>query len=380
MIVDNSAKLKIILYTAHFPLIATLFEHQLYLCICVFPVTGAERGWLAPGPDFLQTTPMVNATSQIDADHRGNTDDSRRSRPTSMLYYDSGFVRFRQDGDSEGDPLASTDEELDCENGPPRYRPVGSGSDVHLNGSAQLVGDNRMGHLYHNRTRNGQWRSGSRRNGSVPNTGRNTPSGWHTPATPRSLCSPDIDGCSGVFSFRPPSSIHLRDSIEKELNFSDSHFRTPDDLLETVDSIQESISLPRSPDALRASVYSYATAAQESRSDGMLSLSPGRKLYSAQSFVTSSPSLSYNGLEMSGSGWFQRYFWDKFGDNTHTFSTDSVNKSLCGDIDFSPHKPSLPPGNCYSRDSPAQTPTSGATRGQCPESCKRNNKHYCQPK
>ncbi|KAK2163352.1 hypothetical protein LSH36_81g05026, partial [Paralvinella palmiformis] len=268
---------------------------------------GAERCWLGPTPECHQMTPMMKSQDGNDV----TTRTSRSGKPLSMLYYDNGFVRFRQDGDSEGDPIASTDDELDSDTGPPRY----NGNDFrHIsggkNGHVAKYGNGDLSHL--DPIPNGIWKGGNGKNASVSNMGWGTPSGLRTPATPPSFCSTDIDLNSGTFSFRPPSSIHLRDSIERELNYSEFCLRTPDNMLETVDSIQDSISLPRSPDALRASVYSYATAGRNSRTT---SASPNRKLYSAQSFVSStSPSLSYQDLEMSGSGWFQKYLWERFGD------------------------------------------------------------------
>ncbi len=57
----------------------------------------------------------------------------------------------------------------------------------------------------------------------------NATSGATTPATPRSLCSNDtfLDGTSSMWSYRPPSSIHLRDSIE---NCLDMNLHTPDNI------------------------------------------------------------------------------------------------------------------------------------------------------
>ncbi len=61
---------------------------------------------------------------------------------------------------------------------------------------------------------------------SVPNW---APTGCETPASTRSFCSNDtgLDGVSSVWSYRPPSSIHLQDSIE---NYLDISLETPDDL------------------------------------------------------------------------------------------------------------------------------------------------------
>ncbi len=58
---------------------------------------------------------------------------------------------------------------------------------------------------------------------------RPEPQGCETPASTTSYCSSDafLEGNCSVWSYRPPSSIHLRDSIE---NYLDMNLRTPDNI------------------------------------------------------------------------------------------------------------------------------------------------------
>ena len=131
-------------------------------------------------------------------------------RPKSMLVYEDGYIRFRTEGDSDIDLVAvSTDEELD-------------GNDGMVKNDQQMV----------------YW------------TPFHHPGGYSvplTPATPRSVTSTDPENDSGVFNFKVPSSIHLRDSIENALDLPRFSLNTP----ETVDlSRNGTPSLPPTPASL----------------------------------------------------------------------------------------------------------------------------------
>jgi hypothetical protein len=131
---------------------------------------------------------------------------SSSSRPTSMLIQEDVLIRFRMDDDPPGEPIASTDDELDaaCRN------------------TNENCGNESAGAIIHEGSHSAPEKESvpARQCAfSLPNTGSNTP------ATPRSFMS--VDPEDGVFTFRPPSSIHLRASIEGALDCSDVSLKSP---------------------------------------------------------------------------------------------------------------------------------------------------------
>ncbi|KAK2192661.1 hypothetical protein NP493_25g00015 [Ridgeia piscesae] len=116
------------------------------------------------------------------------------TRPTSMLVNDNGFLRFRQEGDLD---LTDDDERpMHKIDGPfpddPRYYSANRG--ITFGDISELEGKRGM---------------------SLSLSEPNTP-------LPMSVNSYDFDGLSksSAFSLKPPSSIHLRDSIENILQIS----------------------------------------------------------------------------------------------------------------------------------------------------------------
>ena len=187
------------------------------------------------------------AVANHNNEREGSSSSKRSSkvaaRPASLLVSDNGFIRFREDGEMGGSPvLLSTDDELENISGDnmirnPFYRDllrrqekeraVGRATFVNSDGitlqdefglvdtmvDPELVPPPRPAYPVVR---------GAFRGCSYPNTGTNTP------GTPRSFCSTDLEYAASEISYRPPSSIHLRDSIENALNIPGFTLRTPD--------------------------------------------------------------------------------------------------------------------------------------------------------
>ncbi|ELT90736.1 hypothetical protein CAPTEDRAFT_187422 [Capitella teleta] len=132
------------------------------------------------------------------------------SRPTSMLVQEDGLIRFRLEDDPVGEPITSTDDELDADPGNTNENCRSENEEFE-----QTV--NRYLRCHSVPAKDSK--QGVPATHSLPNTGTNTP------ATPRSFLS--IDPEEGVFTFRPPSSIHLRASIEGALDYSDLSLKSP---------------------------------------------------------------------------------------------------------------------------------------------------------
>jgi hypothetical protein len=190
-----------------------------------------------------ETVPMTHQES-----YRSRREDSPNSkkqpasRPASLLVNDNGFVRFRQNGEVGGEVLISTDDELDAFENSPHTNPFVAELEKHglINTNvndfyyADKLPDKFYDPLIDPKMPNYFMRSVplARRLAS-----RNVPldTGTTTPGTPRSFYSAhselDRSDCAlSVWSFRPPSSIHLRDSIENALDLDMPGFnlRTPD--------------------------------------------------------------------------------------------------------------------------------------------------------
>ena len=163
-----------------------------------------------------------------------------------MLVYENGFIRFRHEGDPEGEPVASTDDELDSVDLSRR------GSHRERNGAVQWIDSGAHG------TNPMPYDCCKRPNGEMATPG--------TPATPRSFASADFDGLSDAFSFRAPSSIHLRDSIERALDDTESchrfNLRTPDYLDCDPDTFY---SVPNTPDSALDAEYSFESLGELSK-------------------------------------------------------------------------------------------------------------------
>ena len=126
----------------------------------------------------------------------------RPTRPTSMLVNDSGFLRFRQEGDLDDNVPDDDNEHTTHKND----KPLPDDS-MHYSGIRGIT----FGEISEKRETSPSL--------SEPNT----------PILPMSPNSYDFDGLSksSAFSLRPPSSIHLRDSIENILQIS---LDTPEDV------------------------------------------------------------------------------------------------------------------------------------------------------
>ena len=163
----------------------------------------------------------------------------------SMLVNEDGYIRFRQDGDPIQDVITSTDDdELDytamARNNRKHRSLIWGRMGLKRLSNDQCIDTSSETSSHHNWLSNRK-KPKCRRSTSVPNTSSNTPMGF---LTPKSLCSTDFDGAS-TFSFKPPSSIHLRDSIDKALNYF--HFSTRD---AGSDSQNLSDCFSRTPDSL----------------------------------------------------------------------------------------------------------------------------------
>ncbi len=227
-------------------------------------------------------------------------------RPPSMLINDNGYLRFRQDHeDPEGEAIGSTDDELDASDGGILQAltdggylegvEVSSAVGAYCN-PAQVVGitEARPGDSAAD-----YWASPAQQRYSEFTRRRAGTTGFSTPATPRSFASTDLDLQSGMFSFKPPSSIHLRESIDRALNYPHFYLRTPD-LLDTPDSL----SLPKTPDYLKGSISSYSTLGT-TMTKSTKPLSRRHSTSTFQSFQT--PSLSMSDLR---NYWLSKYYWD----------------------------------------------------------------------
>ena len=183
----------------------------------------------ANGVQLPEEPGTPTATNPNDSLKSRSLDSKAEKKRKSMLVNDEGFVRFRHDEDPEGEFIVSTDDELNSNDG------------VLTNGSVPGVKCNGCPRSLTYYLANGPTTGSPRRfhSISVPNTGDNTP------ATPRSYCSTDfeLDMAGSVFSFRPPSSIHLRDSIEGALNYYPRFTLKTPDYIDT----PESLSLSRAP-------------------------------------------------------------------------------------------------------------------------------------
>ena len=157
----------------------------------------------------------------------------------SMLINDSGFIRFRKEGEVGEPGYISTDDDADSRMQSRRASKKSWTPGPDLRKCAlELCRENghvmNLGYFDNN---------GLRKSASMPNTGSNTPI---EAATPNSICSVETGGQqSGVFNFRAPSSIHLRDSIDRALNYDGFRLKTPDSL-----NISDNVSsIPNSPDS-----------------------------------------------------------------------------------------------------------------------------------
>ena len=123
------------------------------------------------------------------------------SRPASLLVSENGFVRVRQDGELGGDPvMLSTDDELEEPNASFNHAWVNNKKDEHLYSVIQ--------------------------------------ESW----TPASLRHHDVT--ASMLSYRVPSSIHLRDSIDNALDMEGFTIRTPD-VLNSNESLSDFMSKKR---------------------------------------------------------------------------------------------------------------------------------------
>ena len=192
----------------------------------------------------VQAAAAAAVAGQNEKDSGSKKSASLAARPASLLVSENGFIRFREDGEMGGSPvLLSTDDELDMVNSEssmmrnPFYRDlirrqekeraVGRATYVNtdgitLQGEFGQIESNTDPELIPPPRLTYPLRGHSFMGYSYPNTGTNTP------GTPRSFCSTDLDYATSEISYRPPSSIHLRDSIENALNIPGFTLRTPD--------------------------------------------------------------------------------------------------------------------------------------------------------
>ncbi len=192
-----------------------------------------------------ETMPMTqqngHAPIRLQRDSPDINKNKPASRPASLLVNDNGFVRFRETGEVGGEVLISTDDELDAlDNTSPLENPFVA--ELKRNG---LINKNVDSEYYYIDKAPDKFSdplldppSPDYYMGSVPLTRRlatrtvsiDPDIDINTPGTPRSFYSAqmDFDCASSMWSFRPPSSIHLRDSIDNALDIPGFGLRTPD--------------------------------------------------------------------------------------------------------------------------------------------------------
>lgn len=284
-----------------------------------YPLTGQQNGF---GNNQYKTFPidttplnfgqssdpcLIDSSFKLDS-LPSNRGDSMKSH--SMLVKENGYIRFRKEGDPLQEPLASsTDDDLDYKNS------VGESSKIikypfgiHSLGRKHHSTDQALSHTSSemnskqigNKTGIHDAIFGSndlkrlnkfKRSISVPNTANNstnntTPVGF---LTPKSLCSTDFDGVS-AFSFKPPSSIHLHESIDKALQFMhiNSSSRTTVSTSESQE-LSDNLSLPKTPNSLGASnpCFKYDNAAITHGGMGDSTKSSHNSLYGNKYKITS---------------------------------------------------------------------------------------------
>lgn len=190
-----------------------------------------------------QGVPLTWHDTQINVSSRScgdkmNSLKRAASRPASLLINDNGFVRFREEGEEGGDLCLSTDDELDAPDAT-HTSPIEikQCAIIHTPSTIEqpditpcpVEEDYPPGSLtdieeYYSNSypKSLPLKRKRRRKRSM------RISGYSPPGTPASFVSAtDCDGAS-MWSFRPPSSIHLKDSIENILSYRGIDIRTPD--------------------------------------------------------------------------------------------------------------------------------------------------------
>ena len=164
------------------------------------------------------------------------------SRPTSLLVKENGLVRFRQDGDEDADPVVlSTEDELDLQDPDVMNDPFDAALAQHqhqdrkerlelllLTGQGIFLPD-QFGESNFDTHSRQNFKPSLNRKTSKYSRSKSALGECDTPASTRSYCSYDtlLDGNASMWSYKPPSSIHLRDSIE---NYLDMNLGTPDNI------------------------------------------------------------------------------------------------------------------------------------------------------